>query len=258
MKNINGIELFLLDMDGTLYLGDEPLPGAPDAVMRIRLAHKKVCFLTNNSSKSRTDYVEKLNRLGFEAAIDEVYTSGLACIEYLKKRYVNRSVYLLGTEALREEFLLNGIKLTDGKPDIVVIGYDTGLTYARLSRACVYIRDGAKYLATHSDLNCPAPGGYVPDTGSFIELIKASTGRTPDIICGKPFNVMASAIRAKYGAVPEKTAMVGDRLTTDLRFAKNNGYYSVLVLSEETDLKMLKKYPDKPDLVLNSIANLLV
>jgi len=256
MKDISNAELFLLDMDGTLYLGDEPLPGAADAVKRIRASGRKVCFLTNNSSKGAYEYLEKLNRLGFDAALGEIYTSGLACIEYLNKHYANHDVFLLGTQALRGEFILNGIKITDGKPDAVVIGYDTELTYEKLSRACVYIRDGAKYIATHPDFNCPAAGGFVPDAGSFIELIKASTGRTPDVICGKPFDIMASAIKARYGVAAEKTVMVGDRLTTDLRFAVNNGYLSALVLSGETDLQMLNEYADAPDLVMKSIAEL--
>ena len=259
MVNLKDIKLFLLDQDGTLYLSDKPIMGAAAAVKRMRQAGAGVCFLTNNSSKSSANYLAKLTRLGFEPKQEEIYTSSLATIEYLKQHYPRKKVYLLGTKALEIEFLHHGIKVVQKSPDIVVAGYDTELTYQKLCDACVHISRGAGYIATHPDLTCPAEGGlFLPDTGSFIALINAATGRLPEAVCGKPNAPMADGIKRHFGFEAPQIAMVGDRLSTDMQFAKDFGFVSILVLSGETTEKMLKKSDIKPDLVLNSVAELRI
>jgi len=260
VDNLKDIKLFLLDQDGTLYLSDRVIEGAAAAVRAIRSAGKKVCFLTNNSSKSTANYLAKLTRLGFAPKEEEIYTSGLATIEYIKQHYQqDATVYILGTRALEHEFLSRGIKVAKNKPDIVVVGYDNEMTYKKLSEACLHLLAGAKLIATHPDLTCPADGGlFLPDTGSFLALIKAATGRDPDAICGKPTAPIAEGIARHYGVPAEQTAMVGDRLATDIRFAEVFGYKSILVMTGETTPEMLKNSGITPNLVLNSVADLKI
>jgi len=250
------IKLFLLDMDGTVYVDGKLIDGALTALEKIRSSGRKLCFLTNNSSRSADEYIEKLFRMGIEISADEIYTSGMATVRYLKEKHPGKTVYLMGTDRLIKEFQGNGITLVERNADIVVVGYDTELTYKKLIFATDNINRGAFYICTHSDINCPSAPYYLPDVGSFIELIKKSTGRSPDIICGKPFEPMGQAVAAKFGLEPYEIAMVGDRLSTDIAFGKLNGFTSVLVLSGETTTEMHDKSDIKADIVIDSIKDL--
>jgi len=269
-KKFSKIKAFLLDMDGTLYIGGKMLPGADKAVESIRVRGGRICFLTNNSSRSQRDYALKLNGLGIMASRDEVLTSQAATMAYLKKNYPGKSLFVLGTPSLKEEFVQNGFFVAGGNADIAILGYDTTLDYATLAEFCLKIREGAPYIATHADLNCPSPRGMLPDAGSMIELISASAARRPDIICGKPFRPMTDAIFSKFSLPPlrgnqaclaQSIAMIGDRMTTDMAFAKANGFLSVLVLTGETTREMLDEGITSgrfapPDIVLESIGEL--
>ncbi|HOJ88990.1 MAG TPA: HAD hydrolase-like protein, partial [Pseudothermotoga sp.] len=141
-------------------------------------------------------------------------------------------------------------------PQVVVLGYDTEVNYEKLALGCLFIRKGVDYIATHPDINCPSADGPLPDAGSFISLIERSTGRKPDFIVGKPNPLMLKMIVEKTGVEPERIAMVGDRLYTDMEFAKRSGIFSILVLSGESTLEDLKKVEEKPDLVLQNIGEL--
>lgn len=252
-EKLQTIECFLLDMDGTVYLSDKPIAGAAEAVARMR-RQARVLFLTNNTSAARTDYVRKLCGMGIEVTDDDIYTAGNATIDYLQRTGATNRVFLLGTPNLRDEFLQGGISLCDENPDLVVIGFDTTLTYARLADACAHIRRGVPYIATHPDFNCPVRGGYIPDVGSFLALIHASTGAMPLLVCGKPNAPIADGVAQKVGLSGKKIAMVGDRLMTDMRFALDNGFTSVLVLSGEADERALQNCGFAVDVVLPSIA----
>lgn len=256
-KLLKNVKCFLLDLDGTIYLGNSLIDGAEDFLKAVKAGGKKYCFLTNNSSRSAADYLKKLEKIGINAVPDEVLTSGQSAVSYLKKNYAGKSVYLLGTESLKKEFSGSGIVLTENKPDIVVVSYDTELTYEKLSKACLYITGGALYIATHPDINCPSERGMLPDLGSYMELIKKSTGKSCGIICGKPRGIMAEAVLERFNLKREEIAMVGDRLSTDIQFALNCGFVSVLVLSGETDMEMLEKSGLKPDVVLPSVKGLI-
>ena len=171
MKQLDNIKLYLLDMDGTVYLENTLLDKALETINYLR-KKAKIVFLTNNSSKSATSYIEKLHKLGIDITSDEIYTSGQATCEYLNKHFKNKSVYLVGTKALEDEFKEYNIPLNDTNPDLVVLGYDTTLTYEKLVKITTFINQGKTYIATHPDINCPATPYYVPDIGSFISLIE--------------------------------------------------------------------------------------
>ncbi|MBQ3438195.1 MAG: HAD-IIA family hydrolase [Fusobacterium sp.] len=259
MKNIKDIKCFLLDMDGTIYLGNELIDGAKEFLNTLKEKEVKYLFLTNNSSKNKDKYVEKLNKLGITANREDVFTSGEATTIYLNKIKKGAKIFLLGTEDLEAEFEKEGFELVKerGKNiDFVVLGFDTTLTYEKLWIACEYIAEGKTYIATHPDFNCPLEGGkFMPDVGSMIELIKASTGRTP-IVIGKPNSHIVDAILEKYNLKKEELAMVGDRLYTDIRTGIDNGLTSILVMSGETDEKMLKDTIYVPDYVYSSVKEL--
>ena len=256
MKDLNDIKLFCLDMDGTIYLENTLLPKVKETIAHLR-KKAKIVFLTNNSSKSALTYVEKLHHLGIDITLDEIYTSGQATCEYIVQKYPNNRVFLVGTDALKEEFISHHITLTDENPDIAVLGYDTTLTYQKLVQLTTFLNKGIPYIATHPDINCPATPFYVPDIGSFMALIEKSTNRKPDLICGKPFKIMGETLINKFNLQPNQIAMVGDRLVTDIAFATNNQFTSILVLSGETSLKHYHNQDIKADFVFESIADLL-
>ncbi len=244
---------YLLDMDGTIYLGGRAIDGAAEAVEKMR-RNGKVFFLTNNTSASRDFYVQKLHALGFTATKEEIFTAGNAAAVYIKNHYADAKVFLLGTPSLCREFEEYGITLEEESPDLAVVGFDTTLTYGKLAKLCGFIRRGIPYIATHPDINCPTADGYIPDVGSITALIEASTGRKPDCVCGKPNAVMARAVEALTGAKGKDVAMIGDRLYTDMRFAADNGFYSVLVLSGEATKADLDASGIKVDRVVRSVA----
>ena len=231
---LSELDAFALDMDGTLYIGDGLIGNIADTLSRLREMGKKLVYLTNNSSRSESSYREKLSRLGLWDVRDAVYTSGMAAADYLGRTCPGRRVHLLGTKALKEEFRAAGIALTDGNADVAVLGYDTELTYAKLCAFTTCLRKGAVYLATHPDVNCPAPDEPLPDAGAFMKMIEAATGRTPEAVIGKPNPFMGEELSVRLGIPAGRIAMAGDRIYTDMKFAINCGMKSVLVLSGES------------------------
>ena len=256
-KALKDIEYFLLDMDGTIYLGDE-LIGEMDKTLDIlRAAGKKMVYLTNNSSRGESDYREKLKRMNLWRDGDSVYTSGMATANLLKTDYAGKRVNLLGTNALKSEFVANGIELVDENADICVLAYDTELEYKKLCRFTDDLNRGAYYMATHPDVNCPAQGYFVPDAGAFMAMIEASTKRLPQTVVGKPFPVMGKTLTKKYAADKKEFIMVGDRLHTDIRFGNNCGFYTLLVLSGESTVSDLKNSDASPTFILDSLNEIV-
>lgn len=253
-KELKKIELFVLDMDGTIYLGEKILPGAMEFVKTARESGRKVVFFTNNASKNPNNYVDKLNRMGFGATRSDVVTAGDVTIEYLKRNRPNESVYLVGTPALEQSFIDAGIELSENA-NIVVSSFDTTLTYEKLVIACDLIRNGADFYCTHPDFNCPTETGFIPDSGAIAALITASTGATPKYF-GKPYKETADMISQLFGVPFERTAIVGDRLYTDIALGKNNGLMSVLVLSGETKIEDVNE-SNAPDIILDGIGEIL-
>ncbi len=254
LKRLSETKLFVLDMDGTIYLGKNPIDGAIDFCERIIKSGRKLMYFTNNASRNPNDYVKKLNALGFPCERDMIVTSGDVTIAYLKKYYQGKPVYLVGTPALEESFAQAGIVLSE-ESDIVVVSFDLTLTYEKLEKACTLIRNGAKFFSTHPDINCPTEDGYIPDSGAICGAVTLSTGVEPRYF-GKPYAETVEMIETLSGIDRSHVVMVGDRLYTDIALGKKNGMLSLLVMSGETTDEMVEKANDseKPDLVFESVA----
>ena len=250
-------KLYVFDMDGTIYLGENVFPFAVTYIKRLRSEGRRVLFFTNNASKSPQFYIDRLTRMGFEPRTDELLTSGDVTIRFLKEKRAGKSVYLLGTQLLKKSFEDAGIALSEDA-DIVVSSFDTELTYEKLERACTLIRGGAEYLCTHPDLNCPTETGFIPDSGAIAAAITASTGVKPRFF-GKPYADTAEMIFSYTGIEAKDACIFGDRLYTDIALGKNSGMTAVLVLSGETKKSELDSLtPEQmPDIVLDSIKDLL-
>jgi HAD superfamily hydrolase (TIGR01457 family) len=249
------IRLFLLDMDGTFYLGDSLLPGALEFIDLCRAQGIDYLFLTNNSSKHRGQYAEKLRQLGLDIGQDKIFTSGEATAIHLNKQLPGARLYVMGTPALEDELRSHGFTLVEDEPDYAVLGFDTTLTYAKLWRLCDLVRAGLPYIATHPDFNCPIEGGFMPDIGAMIAFVEASTGRRPDVVVGKPNQPIIEAVVEKTGLPLEQICMVGDRLYTDIALGAT-GITTVLVLSGEASREDLPDAPHPPDFVTEDLAEL--
>ena len=253
-------DLFFLDMDGTLYLGDKLIDGALEFVNTLKSRNKKIVYLTNNSSKNRYSYLEKMKKLGIEAHIDEFFTSGEATAIYLQKNHPKAKVYLLGLNPLKQDLEEKGLRIINGtteKPDLVLLGFDQELNYKKIWEACDWIREGLPYYATHGDFNCPLEGGKVmPDTGSMMLMIEGSTGKMP-IVVGKPNRVIIDMACEKHQVSLEQCVMIGDRLYTDIRLKETAGIDTILVLSGETDLPMYESSPYKASAIYPSVKEII-
>ena len=261
---LQNCELFLFDMDGTLYLGDEVYDGAIALMEDLPRLGKKYIYLTNNSSRAGADYITRLRRLGFPCEAENVFTSGMATGLYLNQRHPGQSVYLAGTRAFYRELVSYGVPLVNDENghtevedvDVVVQGFDTELVYEKLDRAVHYLRRGAAFIAANPDWVCPMPRGEVlPDCGSICALLTASSGVKPTFI-GKPNRNMIDVIAEMTGIPNEKICAVGDRLYTDIAVAQNAGSVSVLVLSGETSTAMAAAAERQPDYTLPSVKDL--
>ncbi len=254
LEKLTNCQLFLLDMDGTIYLGETLLPGAKTLIELLETRGIEYLLLTNNSSKHREQYAQKLKRLGLSISQEKIFTSGEATAIYIKKQKPRAKVYLVGTPALENEFRHQGFELVDHEPDYAVLGFDTTLTYDKLWRLCDFVREDVPYIATHPDFNCPVEAGYMPDIGAMIAFVAASTGCNP-LIVGKPNPPTLEAVTAKFSVPLEHICMVGDRLYTDIALG-TFGVNTVLVLSGEATLTDLPDAPHKPDLVVQNLAEL--
>lgn len=254
---LKDIECFALDMDGTIYLGEQWIEGAREFLEEIGRRGKRYVFLTNNSSKSPEVYVEKLKRMGLEIDVNQIVTSGQAAAAYLKKHYPGKRVFLLGNDLLQREFAEEGIVLDAEAPEVVVTAFDTTLDYGKMCRVCDLVRAGLPYIATHPDYNCPTADGFIPDAGAIHAFIYASAGRYPDRVIGKPNGDIVDYLIERTGAERERTAMVGDRLYTDIAAGKKHGLKSVLVLSGESCAGDVEGSEVKPDLIFESVREMI-
>ncbi len=257
-KNLlKNTKVILLDLDGTLYLDKVPFKGVDSTLKELRKRGIKLVYLTNNSSRTKEVYENLLKEIKLFKRGDTVYTSTQATIDFVKNYNKDAKVYLVATDDVKKEFVKEKINLIEEYPDICVLTYDTTINFEKFKKLNEFVVKGAFYIASHPDDVCPMPDVYMPDVGSFIKLIECSSGRTPDVICGKPFSYMGEGIKNTFLVNSDEIIMIGDRLHTDVRFANNNGFTSVLVLSGETDESMLKRSKDKPDFVLKDVNDIL-
>ena len=251
-NKLEGIKALFLDLDGTIYLGNELIPGALDFLARCDEYGIKRFFLSNNSSRSVKQYVSKLQNLGIPATNDEILLSTHDLIAWLHGLDYSR-VCLVGTEGMQEMLVSEGLKVDDENPEIVVLGYDTEINYSKLSIAVKHLHRGIPLVASHPDLVCPSPEGDLPDVGAYLALFEAATGVSPIHICGKPNPSMLSHKIKELGLENNEVGVVGDRIYTDMEMAKRCDCMSILVLSGET-----KEHDGSFSLVVDSVADLLI
>src|SRR5262245_29913939 len=261
-KKLAAIRHVALDMDGTIYRGDTLFESTDPFLSLMKELGIGYTFLTNNPSKSVTDYLEHLRDIGITATEQQLYTSTQATIEYLGEDWPQiKRIFALGTPSMCEEFADAGFVLVPdspkSEPDAVIAGFDRTLTYERLCRAAWWISRGKPYFATNPDRVCPTDQPTVlVDCGSICAALEAATGRKPNAVLGKPDPAMIRGILHHHGLQPHNLAMVGDRLYTDIAMARQAGALGVLVLTGETTAEQAAQASPPPDLVLPSLAEL--
>ena len=252
---LENIKAIFLDLDGTIYLGDKLIDGALSFLERCRERGIAYYFLSNNSSKSVNEYLEKLQRLGIEAMPDDVLLSTHDLIAYLGQHNYSKT-YVVGTEGMKSMLHAQGIETESSQPELVVVGYDTELTYEKLVKASVFLHQGVPLVASHPDMVCPSPNGGLPDVGAFLTLFEKTTGKKPMHICGKPNPGMILHKIESLGLHPKECAMVGDRIYTDMEMAKQANVVSILVLSGEASLEDLND-DNEINIIVSSVDKLL-
>ncbi|MDH7487763.1 MAG: HAD-IIA family hydrolase [Anaerolineae bacterium] len=255
MSTIRGI---IFDLDGTLYRGEQAIPGAPEAVHRLRRAGCRTMFISNKPLQTREHYAAKLTRLGIPAEPADVLTSGHVLGRWLAREAPGARLYVVGEPPLLEELRAFGLHPTDGRGavDFVVAAFDRTFDYAKLNTAFQALRRGARLVATNGDRTCPVEDGEIPDAGAVIGAIEGCTGQRPELVAGKPSPLMIGAGLARMGLLAGECLVVGDRLETDIRMGVEAGTATALVLSGVTRREDIAASPWQPDLVLESVAGL--
>ncbi len=254
---------FVFDLDGVINLLDEKIEGAPDTVNTLS-KRVKILFLTNNTTITRNDLKNKLENFEIKVTIDQIVTAGYTTAEFLKKENPGASVFVIGEDGLRKELSNAGFKLVNldecGQADYVVVGMDREFTYKKMACAMAAILNGAIFIATNDDPALPTTTGAIPGAGSMVSAIKTCTGKTP-ILIGKPNTYSLEIALELLKTTPSESVMVGDRLSTDMVAGNEIGMFTVLVLTGATkiqDLEKIKNEKERPNLVLESVRDILV
>ena len=248
--------LFLLDMDGTLYVDERLFDKVPEFLARVRESGGRYLFLTNNSSRGVEGYIEKLERLGIATGSEDYLTSVDAAIDLLRREYPGQKCYAAGTESFRQQLESAGIPVTtrvEEDVDILLSGFDRELTFQKLEDSCILLNRDVTWLATNPDWVCPTWYGAVPDCGSVCQMLTNATGREP-IFIGKPQPAMAELAMRRTGFGREETVLIGDRVYTDIACAVNAGIDSILVLSGEGTREDTEKFGVRPTWIYDDIA----
>jgi HAD superfamily hydrolase (TIGR01450 family) len=253
-QKLNETDAWFVDLDGTLYIGEDRIDGAGDFVSLLR-KHYRVFLYSNNSSRNKKQYVEKLRGFNIEATEDDILLSTEGAFDYLHSKGI-KNIFVLGTKALSEWAAADGFMLDDESPDCVLVGYDTELTYAKLQRTAELINAGVPYYATHPDVVCPTEKGPIPDIGALVDMLRATTGHEPVQIFGKPSKWMVEPILKKNGLTPERVLFIGDRLYTDKVLADSIGAGFILVLSGESQRGDAEDVEPPPACIVKSVADL--
>ena len=253
---ISNKNCFVFDLDGTVYLGNAPIPGTIDFIKRNQ-GKKEIFFLTNNTSKNLADYVKKLAGFGIDVCIDRLLSPLLPLVDHLQAQEISR-VYPVGNasfQAFLRERIPDLVFTAGDDCQAVLLAYDTELTYQKLATSCLLLqRPEVRFLSTHPDLVCPSDKGPLPDTGSFVKLYEAATGRLPELVFGKPNTLVLSPLLKRFAR--DEMVMVGDRLTTDKLLAENAVIDFILVLSGEAKREDLPALARQPTLVVDDLGSL--
>lgn len=254
MSTLKHKKLFLLDMDGTIYLDNNLFDGTAEFLDYVKSSGGRYIFLTNNSSKSVDKYVEKMAKMGVHVTEKDFFTSTNATVLYLKKKNYNK-IYALGTKSFAEQLEESGLSITTEREtgiDCLCMGFDTELTFKKLEDACILLRDNIDYIATNPDWVCPTWYGSVPDCGSIAQILCTATGKKPKFI-GKPEPDMALLAIKESGFAPEEAVLIGDRLYTDIACGVNAGISTIFVLSGEGTMEDVKESDAKPEFIYENI-----
>ena len=247
------VKCFILDLDGTVYLGDKILEGSINFLKELEKNNITFKFFTNNSSKNAKFYINRIKKMGYNLSDDKMLISNYVIINYIKENMQNKKVFVLGTQYLKNDFRAANINVVTDNADVVVVGFDTSLVYENISKACELIRNGAIFLGVNTDFNCPTEDGFIPDCGAICSMITASTGVVPEFF-GKPSQHTLKYVIKNTGFCEEEIAFVGDRLYTDIAIGKDNNSVTILVLSGEAKLEDLVKSEIQPTLIFNSLG----
>lgn len=250
--------LYLLDMDGTIYNENQIFDGTVEFLKEIERRGGKYVFITNNSSKSVEDYVQKVQAMGLKAEYENFYTSGQATAMYLKENYPNQIVYCMGTESFIRELRKEKIEVVtevDERAGIVLLGFDTENTSEKIRNTCIMLKKDVIYLATNPDLVCPVSFGYIPDCGSMSMMLKNATGKEPFFI-GKPEPIMVDFVLKKLNCRRKDAVIVGDRLYTDIKTGENANIDTICVLSGEASMEDILEGEVKPDYIFKSVKEI--
>lgn len=269
MKVMDELQAVLFDLDGTVYLGDQPLPGAVSFIRRLRAEGIRTMFISNKPLEPRRVYAEKLSRLGIAAQEDDILTSAYVLGQYLRQHYPDMQYYVVGEEALREELRGYGLKVSgefedqDSRSvieprgvDAVVIAFDRTLNYRKLNTAYQALKRGARFFATNTDKVCPMPNGALPDAGGTVAYLEHISGRTVELLAGKPSPLIVQVALGRLDASAQQCLMVGDRLETDIRMGRQAGMKTAVVLSGVTTREMALQAEEKPDWIVQNLAEL--
>jgi 4-nitrophenyl phosphatase len=253
---------FILDMDGVIYINQDPIQDAVSFIVQLRNMNRRVLFLTNNSSMTRSQYRKKLSGMGIDSGLDEIMTSATATASFLNENYrpEGASVFMIGGEGLREELGIIGLRVLEGeearRADYVVVGWDTDLSYDKLKIACLALHAGAVFVGTNPDATFPTPDGLWPGAGAILAAVERSAGREA-LVVGKPNVYMMQLALSMVGGKADDTLMIGDRLETDILGGWRVGLDTCLVLTGVSKREDIQGYHPQPDIVVENLMELL-
>ena len=266
---LRAVDGFIFDLDGTVYLGENALPGSVVGIAELRRRGKRILFVSNKPLEPRQTYAAKLTRLGIPTTADEVITSAFVLGHHLAQTMPHLRLYLIGEENLRTELRGHGLIVLDeldGQSamnvidpagiDAVIVAFDRTLDYRKLNTAYQALRQGARFFATNADKTCPMPGGAIPDAGATLAALEHMTGRTVELLAGKPSPLIVQVAFDQLGLPPQRCMMVGDRLETDILMGQQAGMVTAVTLTGVATRADVAQMAVPPDYVIENLGEL--